>query len=151
MGAGEIAIRLGAATLAGSVIGFRFALRQRPAGLRTHALTTLAAAMFCLVALRMAGAGAGEVARVMQGIAQGLGFIGAAAVLRRDGRVEGVANAASLWITAAIGCECAVGDVRIALCIAVYVAVLDYGAHRLERRVLMKHRQTTGDPPVTEE
>ncbi len=138
----EVATRLALAALCGAILGAHFEVRNRPAGLRTHTITSLAAALFCITAARVDGAGASEVARVMQGIASGVGFIGAAAVLRRGARVEGVSNAASLWITAAIGCEAAVGEpwigVTIAVCVAVLVVVVD-GFERWMHRTPSPH------------
>ncbi len=136
----EIIARLAAAAAAGGVLGAHFELRSRAGGLRTHILTTVAAALFCITVSRLAGAGADEIARMMQGIASGVGFIGAAAVLRREGHVEGVSNAASLWITAAIGCEAGAGNIALALGIAVFVAIVTMLTLVLERRWLERER-----------
>jgi putative Mg2+ transporter-C (MgtC) family protein len=143
----EVVARLAAAAAAGGMVGFHFEVRGKPGGLRTHMLTTLAAALFCVTTARLGGAGASEVARMMQGIASGVGFIGGAAVLRRGGQVEGVSNAASLWITAAIGCEAGAGDIRIALAVAAVVAALVISFSMLERRWLrLRGRRPTSTP-----
>jgi putative Mg2+ transporter-C (MgtC) family protein len=132
-------VRLAVAATCGAIIGLFFELHDRPGGIRTHMMTTLGAMFFCATSASITKAPA-EVLRVVQGIASGVGFIGGAAVLRTEGRVKGITNAASLWISAAIGCEAALGDVRMALSAAVFVAVLNDVVHRIERRFLKKRK-----------
>ncbi len=133
-------VRLAAAAVAGGAVGFHFELQDRPGGLRTHTLTTLGAALFCMTIARVDGATASEISRVIQGIASGVGFIGAAAVLRRAGHVHGVSTAASLWIVAAIGCEAGVGSVVIALGVGLGVLTLNVAAYNFEHKFLAKRR-----------
>jgi putative Mg2+ transporter-C (MgtC) family protein len=105
----EPALRLGAAGLAGGVIGWERQLRGRPAGLRTHMLVGLGAA---LVVLTVAGEAAGA-SRAVQGVATGVGFLCAGDILHRmrDGheKVKGLTSAAALWVTAALGMAAATG------------------------------------------
>lgn len=96
---------LGIAALAGGILGLPSELKRRPAGVRTHALVGLGAAVFCLSALASVSTTTSyEAIRAVQGIASGVGFIGAASILKGDGFVRGINTAASVWIAAAVGC-----------------------------------------------
>ena len=102
-----------AATL-GGVLGYERERLGKAAGLRTHMLVSLGSALFMLGALE-AGAAPGDVTRVVQGIATGIGFVGAGAILKlaEQGHVQvkGLTTASTVWIAAAVGM--AVGAGRI--------------------------------------
>ncbi|MGO4704166.1 MgtC/SapB family protein [Microvirga sp. 2MCAF38] len=109
----EILLRLGAATLAGMVIGLNRDRHNKPIGMRTLGLVSLSAATVVL-----SGTVFGElqfeqdaVSRVIQGILTGVGFLGAGAIMRgRDGfEVHGLTTAATVWIAAALGVTSALG------------------------------------------
>ena len=107
----EIALRLGLAVLAGAAVGLDRGEHGRPAGLRTNLLVCLAAAVAMLLAnllLPTSGKTSSSFAvldlmRLPLGILTGMGFIGAGAILRRDGLVLGVTTAATLWLVTVIG------------------------------------------------
>jgi putative Mg2+ transporter-C (MgtC) family protein len=99
-----------AATLAG-ILGMERESQGKAAGLRTHMLVALGAALFVLVVTPLGEAG--DVSRVIQGVAAGIGFIGAGSILKhveRD-RVTGLTTAASIWMTAAIGVTAGIGAI----------------------------------------
>jgi putative Mg2+ transporter-C (MgtC) family protein len=105
----EPALRLGAAALAGGVIGWERQLRGRPAGLRTHMLVSLGAA---ITVNTLAGASLDAISHVVQGVATGVGFLCAGEILHHATatgaeRVTGLTSAASLWVTAALGMSAA--------------------------------------------
>jgi putative Mg2+ transporter-C (MgtC) family protein len=103
--------RLGAAIGFAAAIGWEREWRRKPAGLRTHILVSLGAAAFVLVALRAApGATQVDLSRVIQGVAGGIGFLGAGTILQSRGNVEGLTTAASLWLAAALGIAAATGQ-----------------------------------------
>jgi putative Mg2+ transporter-C (MgtC) family protein len=104
----DVFFRLGAAVLAGAIIGFDREIRDKPAGLRTLTLVSLGSAVFVLTAL--GGGTADSTSRVIQGIITGVGFLGAGTIIRgRDEQsVRGLTTAASVWLAAAIGVACAV-------------------------------------------
>ena len=81
-------LRLLLATLLGAAIGVNRELRQKPAGLRTHALVALGAALFTIVGLALTAFGGtrdpNAMSRLVQGIVTGVGFIGGGVILRRD-------------------------------------------------------------------
>lgn len=99
-----------AAGLAG-VLGIERQAMGKAAGVRTHMLVALGAALFVL-AVSPVGA-EGDVSRVIQGVAAGIGFIGAGAILKHVDRAEvtGLTTAASIWMTAAIGVTAGLGTI----------------------------------------
>jgi putative Mg2+ transporter-C (MgtC) family protein len=102
-------LRLLLAACLGAAVGINRELRGKPAGLRTHALVALGAAMLSLIGLALTDAGDteryGAASRVLQGLVAGIGFIGGGVILRREesNEVQGLSTAASIWIVAAIG------------------------------------------------
>lgn len=126
-------LRLLIAGACGSVVGLQAELRQRPGGLRTHALTAMGAALFVLTALQLTH-DRQEAIRVIQGVASGVGFIGAATVITSSGSVRGVATAASIWIAAAIGCAVATGQWGTAVASALLATAVNTLALQLKKR-----------------
>lgn len=131
---GEILIRLGTATLIGAVIGLNRHLHGQPAGLRTHALVCVAAALAIVIFSSLDGSGNQAVdaqARVLQGIVTGVGFIGAGVILHESQghKIYGLTTAAAIWITAIFGALCGHGQIAMALIgFAVAMVVLLIGA-----------------------
>ena len=99
----DIAARLGSAVLAGAILGINRDLHHKPAGLRTHSLVSLGSAVVVVVIVSLPGASADAVARVIQGLVTGVGFIGAGTILHARGAVVGLTSAATIWVVAAIG------------------------------------------------
>jgi putative Mg2+ transporter-C (MgtC) family protein len=121
----EILLRLGAAMLAGGLIGLNRDLQGKPIGLKTLGLVGLATAMVVLLAEPSPDHGkitdAGS--RVIQGVLTGIGFLGAGVIVHTQHhfRVRGLTSAACTWLAACIGIACGVGQwpvVAIALAIA---------------------------------
>ena len=100
----RIILRMLVAMLLGSVLGYEREQLRKAAGLRTHILVALGSAIFVLAPLE-AGMPASDVSRVVQGVAAGIGFIGAGAILKleADREIKGLTTAASIWMTAAVG------------------------------------------------
>jgi putative Mg2+ transporter-C (MgtC) family protein len=103
-------VRLLAAMIAGALIGFEREERQHFAGLRTHMLVSLGSALF-IIAPQEFGVSSDGIARVMQGLLAGIGFLGAGTILKlQDIReVKGLTTAATLWVTAGIGVSLGLG------------------------------------------
>ena len=114
-----ILIQLGAAWLAGSLIGLERSFRGRPAGFRTHALVSLASALLMLITAYPQDwlpSGRSDVVntildpqRMAQGIMTGIGFLGAGVIFKEGLTVRGLTTAASIWITSALGILYGVG------------------------------------------
>ena len=124
----DLALRLVAATMCGGAIGFDRELRHKPAGLRTHALVSLGASLVTVLVLRTTPGyeHVDALSRVIQGVLAGVGFLGAGSILRNtvstQEQVHGLTTAATIWIVAALGIACGVGQWSVAL-IAVSVAL----------------------------
>jgi len=101
----ELVLRLVAAVTAGAVVGLDREMHSKPAGLRTVALVSLAAALFTLVATEFPGAPAGDPIRAVQGVVIGVGFLGAGVIVRgeQQGSIHGLTTAATIWAAAALG------------------------------------------------
>ena len=102
----EIVIRLILSAVIGGVIGMEREANNRPAGLRTHTLVTLGAAL--IMVLSMYGfeglpGGSGDPARLAAQVVSGIGFLGAGTILRTENKVSGLTTAASLWVCAGLG------------------------------------------------
>jgi putative Mg2+ transporter-C (MgtC) family protein len=105
-------LRLTAAVLIGSMIGLDRELHHKPAGLRTHGLVALGAAVITLTGIQLSGPGdPGGVLRAVQGIITGIGFLGAGVILHpaNQGNVLGLTTAASIWVVAGLGIGCGAG------------------------------------------
>ncbi|MFP2924368.1 MgtC/SapB family protein [Pyxidicoccus sp. 3LG] len=132
-------VRLLVAAGAGLTLGLPY--RKRPGGVRTHLLVTLGAALFCTTAVRYAARSDEDVLRVLQGITSGIGFVGAASVIKRGNYILGITTAASIWIAAAVGCEAALGSPLLVIVVAPSIALLSWGVAVLERRVFHRVRR----------
>jgi putative Mg2+ transporter-C (MgtC) family protein len=137
----DLILRLLVATALCSVIGFERSTRDEVAGLRTHALVGLGAALFTLVSaygfadFATAANPQPDPTRIAAQIVSGIGFLGAGAIIRQGASVRGVTTASSLWIVAAIGMAAGAGFylgavVTTALVLVVLIAMRHVG-HRL--------------------
>lgn len=106
----RIVVRLGVASLLGGLLGWEREHAGKAAGVRTHMLVAMGAALFVLVA-QQSGIAAADNSRVLQGIIAGVGFLGAGTILKGDtnGQVQGLTTAAGIWLTAAIGVAAGLG------------------------------------------
>lgn len=114
----RISVRLLMAALLGGILGFEREQKGKAAGVRTHMLVSLGAALFVLVP-QTAGADPAAISRVVQGIVAGIGFLGAGTILKGNKldthQVKGLTTAAGLWMTAAIGVAAGMGREATAL------------------------------------
>jgi len=105
----EMILRLLLAAALGAVIGYQREKAGKQAGLRTHALICIGAALFTVVSIYGFGI-ASDPARVAAGVVVGIGFIGAGVILHREGDiVAGLTTAATIWLVAGIGLAAGTG------------------------------------------
>ncbi|HZD87062.1 MAG TPA: MgtC/SapB family protein [Gaiellaceae bacterium] len=110
IGWGGVLLRLFVAAVLGGAIGLERELRERQAGLRTHLVVCVGAALFTLVsAYGFSGFAGVDRSRVAAGIVSGIGFLGAGAIIRQGLSVRGLTTAATLWLVAAIGMAAGAG------------------------------------------
>jgi putative Mg2+ transporter-C (MgtC) family protein len=132
---------LALAFLLSSMIGLERELRQRSAGLRTHALVGLGAALFMLVSKYgfsdIVGAHVSfDPSRVAAQIVSGIGFIGGGLIfVRRDTGVSGLTTAAAIWLTAAVGMAAGAGLPLLAVLVTAAHFVVAYGFTALVTRI----------------
>jgi putative Mg2+ transporter-C (MgtC) family protein len=100
-------------------IGWNREKEERSAGLRTFPLVAVATCGFVQAAESMAGDSPEALARIIEGLITGMGFIGGGAILRREDSVRGTATAASIWITGAIGVAVGLGSYDVALMLSI--------------------------------
>jgi putative Mg2+ transporter-C (MgtC) family protein len=106
----RVCVRLLVAVVLGGCLGYERESKGKSAGLRTHMLVALGAALFVLVPLE-AGVVVADLSRVLQGITAGIGFLGAGAIIKLSGEreIRGLTTAASIWLTAAVGIAAGMG------------------------------------------
>lgn len=124
-GAVRVAFRLVIAAALGGALGYERESKGKSAGLRTHMLVALGAAMFLMVPEQM-GAQDADLSRVIQGLVAGIGFLGAGAIVKgKPGEeVEGLTTAAGIWMTAAIGMAVGLGRETTAILSTVMALVV---------------------------
>jgi putative Mg2+ transporter-C (MgtC) family protein len=107
-------VKLLTAVILGAVIGYERERAGKPAGLRTNILVALST---CTFVIACTGLGGDAVSRVIQGIVTGIGFLGAGTILKTssDSQVKGLTTAAAVWMTAAIGVACGLGELGVAI------------------------------------
>lgn len=149
----EITLRLSAAMGAAAIVGWERESKNRSAGLRTHVLVALGACLFTVIGLDLASAlkdlspnQAPDPLRVIDGVVGGIGFLGAGAILRGNGRVHGLTTAAGIWVVAAIGVAAGCGRYQLVAISAVFVFVTLFVLRRLQTHAF-DHKKR----PMTEE
>lgn len=96
-------------------IGWNREKTARSAGLRTFPLVAVASCGFIQASENLVAGSPDAMARIIEGLITGMGFIGGGAILQMKGSVKGTATAASLWITGAIGASVALGSLDVAV------------------------------------
>ena len=125
----EMILRLITATVLGAIIGYQRERAAKPAGLRTHVLICVGAALFTIASLYGFGAVA-DPARVAAGIVAGVGFLGAGTIIRRDeGLVAGLTTAVTIWVVAAIGLAAGAGLYLVSAVTTVIILIVLYLPH----------------------
>jgi len=132
----RVVVRLGTAIFIGGIVGFERQQEGKAAGVRTHMLVALGSALFVLTPLE-AGMKTADLSRIIQGIAAGIGFLGAGTIVKLSdsAQVKGLTSAASIWVTAAAGMAAGAGWIWPAL-IGVGMGWLVLSVlHHLERAI----------------
>lgn len=144
----RITLRLVLAAVLGGILGYERELKARNAGVRTHMLVAVGAALFVIGPLQ-SGMPMSDMSRVLQGIVQGIGFLGAGAIIVRAAhqKVEGLTTAANIWATAGIGVLAGLGlDATAVLATVVLLIILSVIPHIVPR---VHQAKTTQDDSQT--
>ena len=107
--------------------------KHRRLGLRTFPLVSMASCGYVLVAQSVVAGDA--LARVIQGLITGIGFLGGGAIIKKGLDIHGTATAASIWATAAIGAAIAFGRIEIAIALSVVTFASLYGLKPLKDQI----------------
>lgn len=151
-----IAIRLALAALFGALIGFERELNTAGAGLRTHILVAVAAALFTILAfeiyhtIQTGSQSNSDPIRAVEAVTAGIAFLGAGAIFRRGSGVQGLTTGAGMWLAGAVGIATALGYYWIAagvslLAVMVMASLRAFAHHALGRRA------GSETPPVEDE
>lgn len=135
-------IRLSLAIFIGALIGLERQMDHKPAGLRTHMLVSLGAAIFVLIGIQIGTVeeSANSVSRIIQGITAGIGFLGAGEIITQvqqsgELKVQGLTSAAAIWVSASLGVAAGCGLWAIGLFGAIATFTILRVAKRLERKI----------------
>lgn len=122
----EIVGRLLLAAAFGAVIGFDREVKNRAAGLRTHMLIALAAAVFTIITFELYHATraltqhpTSDPIRIIEAVTAGVAFLAAGAIIQSRGKVEGLTTGAAMWMAGALGVACGAGYIALATIAAV--------------------------------
>ena len=116
-------VALGIAYALAFPIGWSREHEERSAGLRTFPLVAVATCGFMQAAESLTAESPEAMARIVEGLITGMGFIGGGAILRLEDSVKGTATAASLWVTGAIGVSVGLGSVDVAMMLSLVTIV----------------------------
>ena len=107
----EMALRLLLATALGAIIGFERERFGKVAGIRTHIIITMGAALYNIISIYGYEGNVFDASRIGAGVVAGIGFIGAGVIFRdmRSSGVAGITSAACIWISAAVGLAAGAG------------------------------------------
>lgn len=141
----DFILRLLIAGLLGGLIGFEREIRAKEAGLRTHFLVALGAALFMLIS-QYAFSGRFDASRVAAQVVSGIGFIGAGVIIFQKNAVRGVTTAAGLWVAAAIGLACGSGMYVVAVAATLLAIACLETMHIITRRYGEKSVEITVSP-----
>ncbi len=152
LGFKEIFLRVGTAVFIGGLVGWNRKLNDKPAGLRTHALVTLGAAIITISSLTLNNgsviAPADALSRVIQGIITGIGFLGGGLIIRDavSIKVYGLTTAATIWCAAGLGIICGLGHWRfVALSAGMVLLILIVGGPLEKHSVRWWRKWITGE------
>jgi putative Mg2+ transporter-C (MgtC) family protein len=137
----DIAVRLMLAAALGGVIGLDRQMRDRPAGLRTHMLTAMAAALFTLITFEifhtvrsLENAPTVDPIRIIEAVTAGVAFLAAGAIIQTRGDVKGLTTGAGMWLAGAIGVTCGAGFYRMAIIATVLAFFVVTVLHEVTKR-----------------
>ena len=132
------ATRLAAALLLGGIIGWEREVHARAAGLRTHMMIALAAAVFAILAMELVHFESVpgvqlrvDPLRLIEAVTSGVAFLAAGSIVVSGVSVRGVTTGASMWLCGAIGLACGLGDLSLALLATLLAMTVLWLIHRL--------------------
>jgi putative Mg2+ transporter-C (MgtC) family protein len=137
----RVVVRLLLAALLGGLLGWERESKGKAAGLRTHMLVAIGAAVFVMIP-QQAGVDDADLSRIIQGVVAGIGFLCAGTIIKGRGeeQVQGLTTAAGIWLTAAIGVAVGLGREASALLVALLALVIFAVMPALDRWIERRQR-----------
>lgn len=136
------------------MLGLEREWKEKPAGLRTHMLVSLAAACFTILAteifltqVAITGETSVDTTRVIEGVIAGVAFLGAGTIIKGGGDIKGLTTGASIWVAGALGVACGGGYYAPALVTLGLALLALHVLGRLESRVRAHFPHKDGAPP----
>ena len=141
----EIILRLTVAVGLGILIGVERILVHKEAGMKTHALVSLGAAVFVIVsemiAIEYGGVGGFDPSRVASQVIVGIGFLGAGSIILQGNRLLGLTTAGGLWVTAGVGMAAGFGFYSLAVITTILILLVFVVVNKFEEPI----RRMSGD------
>jgi putative Mg2+ transporter-C (MgtC) family protein len=152
-----LSFRLSLALLVGCLIGLNRQQGGRPAGIRTFMLVSMGAALFVMIPLQAEGdspyAATNALSRTIQGVATGVGFLGAGMILHQSheelGKLEvkGLTTAATIWVAAGLGAAIGCGLWQMSLIAAIGTLATLSGVKKLQKSPLIRIKNFKKEKP----
>lgn len=136
-----------AAIILGALIGLERELSNKPLGLRTNILICLGACIFTIASIQLGVLFESSADRIAAQVVGGVGFLGAGAIIRDRGTVQGATTAATIWLVASLGVACGAGFFFIAAVGTALTLFVLFGLHPFERW-LARYRVGEGRQPA---
>jgi putative Mg2+ transporter-C (MgtC) family protein len=142
-----LGIQCGVAAVCGAVVGLERELAGKQAGIRTHMLVAVAAALAVGLGTLVIGESVGDPTRVLHGIITGVGFIGAGVLIydRENASVSGLTTATTILLVAVLGAACGLGAPVLAAGVTALAMLTLRGMKALERLARRFRRYHTTD------
>lgn len=117
LGLADILLPLALALILGGLVGIERLLHTQTTGVRTHMLVSMGSACFVLAAREAFSGQNDSLTRVVQGVASGIGFIGAGAILKlgQPAEIRGLTTAATVWLSSSVGVACGLRAFHVAI------------------------------------
>jgi putative Mg2+ transporter-C (MgtC) family protein len=146
-----ILIRLLIAAVLGGLIGWERGAQAGTAGLRTHILVALAAALFTTLAFEIyqeaveGGSSNSDPIRAIEAVTAGIAFLGAGAIFQQRGNVQGLTTGAGMWLAGAVGVCAALGYYLTAAVVAVFAVIVLAAMRAFSHRVVSAENGKLGE------
>jgi len=148
----DVIYRLLLAVVLGVVIGFERLFAHKEAGMKTHALVALGAALFVIIsellAIKYARIGGFDPSRMASQIIVGIGFLGAGSIILEGNKLKGLTTASGFWVTAGIGMAAGFGFFSLAIIVTLLVLLIFTALYLLEKpikKIAQRNRSSSED------
>lgn len=136
----DIILRLLLAVFLGLLIGLERLFAHKEAGMKTHALVSMGAALFIIIsemiAVKYGGVSGFDPSRMASQIIVGIGFLGAGSIILEGTRLKGLTTASGFWVTAGIGMAAGFGFFDLAILTTLFVLLIFVVLYFLEKPII---------------